>query len=63
MLEYGFFVCVFSDESIFALQRGDGSVRMYGRRNEHYADLNEIISGSGVLSFSGQPLSIVIVHH
>ena len=28
----------FSDESRFYLQRGDGRVRVYRRRNERYAD-------------------------
>ena len=29
---------LFSDESRFSLQRGDGRVRVYRRRNERYAD-------------------------
>ena len=31
-------IVLFSDESRFSLQRGDGRVRVYRRRNERYAD-------------------------
>ena len=49
-------VVFFPDESNFSLQRGDGRVCVYHRRNDRYA-------GFCVLSWSGQPLPMVIVHH
>ena len=55
-----------SDESRFSLPRCDGRVRVYRRRTEHYADccvFERDRFGGGFLSWSGQPLPMVIVHH
>ena len=45
-------------ESKFSLQRGDGRMRVYRRRNERYTDccvLERDSFGSGGLSWSEQP--------
>ena len=57
---------IFSDESRFSLHCDDGRVCMYRRRNECYADccvLERDRFRGGVLSWSGQPLPMVIIHH